>query len=69
MSSYITNLQKDFDIEKKVSEKIAGFSISKTEDLIYSSAKKQLLKVQLLGAVIGLITGMVHIFINAQLFN
>ena len=69
MSSYITNLQKDFDIEKKVSEKIAGFSISKTEDLIYSSAKKQLLKVQLLGAVTGLLTGMVHIFINAQLFN
>jgi uncharacterized membrane protein YheB (UPF0754 family) len=69
MSSYITNLQKDFDIEKQVSEKIAGFSVSKSEDLIYTSAKKQLLKVQLVGAVIGLLTGLIHIFINTQLFN
>ena len=30
MKSYISNLQKEFDIEKQVSEKIAGFSISKT---------------------------------------
>jgi uncharacterized membrane protein YheB (UPF0754 family) len=69
MSSYITNLQKEFDIEKQVSEKIAGFSISKAENLIYTSAKKQLLKVQLMGAVIGLFTGLVHILINQQLFS
>ena len=69
MSSYITNLQKDFNIEKQVTEKIAGFSISKIEDQIYASAKKQLFKVQLLGAAIGLLTGLIHIFINAQLFN
>jgi len=56
MTSYITNLQKEFDIEKLVSEKIAGFSISKTESLIYQSAKKQLLKVQLLGALISCLT-------------
>jgi uncharacterized membrane protein YheB (UPF0754 family) len=69
MSSYITNLQKDFNIEKQVTEKIASFSISKIEDQIYISAKKQLLKVQLLGAAIGLLTGLIHIFINTQLFN
>jgi uncharacterized membrane protein YheB (UPF0754 family) len=69
MSSYITNLQKEFDIEKQVTEKIAGFSISKTEDLIYQSAKKQLLKIQLLGAAIGFLAGLIHIFLNTQLFN
>lgn len=69
MSSYITNLQKDFNIEKQVTEKIASFSISKIEDQIYISAKKQLLKVQLLGGAIGLLTGLIHIFINTQLFN
>jgi uncharacterized membrane protein YheB (UPF0754 family) len=69
MKSYVANLEKEFDIEKMVSEKIAGFSISKTEDLIYTSAKKQLFKVQLLGAIIGLLTGLIHIFINTQLFN
>ncbi len=31
MKSYVANLEKDFDIEKLVSEKIAGFSTIKTE--------------------------------------
>ncbi len=69
MKSYVANLEKDFDIEKLVSEKIAGFSTIKAEKLIYLSAKKQLLKVQLLGAAIGLLTGLIHILINAQLFT
>jgi len=69
MKSYITNLEKEFDTEKLVSEKIAGFSISKTESLIYQSAKKQLLKVQLLGASIGFLTGLLHILINQLLFS
>ena len=69
MKSYITNLQKEFDIEKQVSEKIAGFSISKTEELVYKSAKAQLLKIQLLGAAIGFLTGLLHMLINLQLFS
>ena len=69
MKSYVANLEKELDLEKEVSEKIAGFSISKIEDLVYSSAKKQLIKIQLFGAVIGFLTGLVHLFINSQLFN
>ena len=69
MKSYVSNLEKDLDIEKEVSEKIAGFSISKTEDLVYKSAKKQLKKIQLFGAALGFLTGLMHLFINSQLFN
>jgi uncharacterized membrane protein YheB (UPF0754 family) len=69
MKSYLIKLEKDLDLEKQVIEKITGFSIRKAEDLIYSSAKKQLLKVQTLGAVIGFISGLIHIFINTQLFS
>jgi uncharacterized membrane protein YheB (UPF0754 family) len=69
MKSYITNLQKEFDIEKQVSEKIARFSISKTEELVHRSAKTQLLKIQLLGAAIGFLTGLLHMLINQQLFS
>ena len=69
MNSYVANLEKDLDLEKLVSEKIAGFSTIQAEKLIYLSAKKQLLQVQLLGAVIGLLTGLIHIFLNTQLFN
>ncbi len=69
LKSYVTNLEKDLDIEKEVSDKIAGFSITKAEDLVYSSAKKQLIKIQLFGASIGLLTGLAHLFLNSQLFN
>jgi uncharacterized membrane protein YheB (UPF0754 family) len=69
MKSYVANLEKDLDIEKEVSEKIAGFSVIKAEELVYSSAKKPLVKIQLLGAGIGFFTGFIHLFINTQLFN
>lgn len=69
MKSYITNLEKELDIEKQVTEKIAGFSISKTEDLIYGSASKQLIKLQLWGAFIGLIMGLLQILILTQLYS
>jgi len=69
MKSYIANLQKDLDIEKEVSEKIAGFSINKVEELVYVSAKKQFIKIQLFGAFIGVLTGLIHILINTQLFH
>ncbi len=69
MASYTSNLHKDFDIEKQVSDAVAGFSIPKTEELICKSAKKQWYKLQLMGAAIGLLAGLIHIFLNTQLFN
>jgi len=69
MKSYISKLEKDLDLEKQVTEKIAGFSISKTEEIIYRSANKQLLKLQLFGALTGLLTGFIHILINSQLYS
>ena len=69
MKSYISRLEKDLDLENLVTQKIAGFSISKTEELIYHAAKKQLIKVQLSGAAIGLLTGFIHLLLNAQLYS
>ena len=69
MKSYVTNLGKELDIEKEVSDKIAKLSISKAEDLVYRSAKKQLFKLQIFGAAIGFLTGLMHLFINTQLFK
>ena len=69
MKSYISRLEKDLDLENLVTQKIAGFSINKTEELIYHAAKKQLIKVQLLGAAIGLLIGFIHVFINTQLYT
>lgn len=69
MKSYVANLEKELNIEKEVSEKIAGFSIIKIEEMVYTSAKKQLTKIQLLGAAVGFLTGLFHILINIQLLN
>ena len=69
MKSYLTTLEKDIDIEQQVTQKIAGFSISKTEDLIYRSANKQLMKIQFFGALIGFITGLIHVLINIRLYR
>lgn len=68
MTSYMARLEKDLDLENLVTQKIAGFSIGKTEELVYASAKKQLLKIQLFGASIGLLMGFIHIFVNTQLY-
>lgn len=69
IKSYLSRLENELDLEKTVTEKIAGFSISKTEELVKKFAAKQVLKIQLLGAVIGLVMGLVHILINMQLYK
>lgn len=69
MTRYISNLQQQFDIEKQVTDVLAGLSISKTEEMLFKSAKKQWAKLQLLGAGIGFFAGMLHIFLNTQLFG
>lgn len=67
MNSYMTRLEKDLDLEKLITEKITGFSIEKAEDILNKSAKKQLMYLHLMGAGIGLIMGLMYIFINMQL--
>ena len=69
MTSYMARLEKDLDLENMVTQKIAGFSVTKAEELVYTSAKKQLLKIQLFGAAIGLFIGFIHILINMQLYR
>jgi uncharacterized membrane protein YheB (UPF0754 family) len=67
MKSYLSRLENELDLEKNITKKIAGFSITKAEDLIYQTANRQLIKVQLLGAAIGLFMGLVQVFISSQL--
>ena len=69
IKSYMSKLEADLNLEKEISEKINSFSVAKLETLVYKSAGKQIIKLQLLGAAIGLLTGLLHILINTQLFN
>ena len=69
MDSYLHKLENDINIEKLITQKISELSIEKFEILFYKSANKQLLKMQALGAFIGLLIGLIQIFINSQLFS
>lgn len=69
MKNYIANLEKDLDIEKNVTQKIAGLSVRKMEELVHQAAKNQFFKAQLAGTLFGLLMGLIHILINTQLFS
>ena len=69
MNSYMTRMEQDLDLEKLVTEKISGFSLIKAEELLNRSAKNLFLYIQLMGALIGLIMGFLHFFINMQVFS
>lgn len=69
MKSYLTRLEQDFDIKKLVTEKIAGFSLIKAEEMLNKSAKKLFIALQLTGALIGFIAGLLHILINMQVYS
>ncbi len=69
MKSYMARLEQDLDMEKIVTEKVAGFSLVKAEEMLNKSAKKMFIYFQMMGAFIGLITGLLHVFMNVQVYS
>lgn len=69
MKSYIARLQNDLEIEKTVTQKISAISMEKTEKVFYTTAKKQLLNIQLTAVLIGLIMGLLHLLINIKFYT
>jgi len=69
MNSYMARMERELDLEKLVTEKIAGFSMVKKESMLNKSVKNLFLYIQLMGATIVLIMGLIHIFINMQVYS
>ncbi|HMK02763.1 MAG TPA: hypothetical protein VK489_01175 [Ferruginibacter sp.] len=67
MKNYIGNLEQDLDLQKTVTDKVAGFSMEKLEDMLTRSTKKQFIYLQLMSAFVGLIIGLVYVFVSIQL--
>lgn len=63
----LQNMTKDIDISQMVEDKINQFELKKIEEIILSVAKKELRHIEqlggLLGAIIGLIQGLIVTFI------
>lgn len=64
MKNYMVTLEKDLDLEKIVTEKVANFSSEKLEDILDQITKKEFQFLEVIGGVFGLIIGLVQVLIQ-----
>lgn len=64
IGSYMKNLESQLDLEKIVTEKVAGFSSDKMETILNSIMSKEFRFVEVIGGVLGLIIGILQVLIT-----
>ena len=64
MQRYMGNLQQQLDLERIVIEKVAGFSTDKLESILVSIMSKEFRFIEILGAILGFIIGLLQVFIS-----
>ncbi|MDB5193470.1 MAG: hypothetical protein JWQ96_3033 [Segetibacter sp.] len=64
MKNYMINLKGDLDLEKIVTEKVQGFSSDKLENILNAIMSKEFRFVEVIGAVLGFIIGVVQVLIT-----
>ncbi len=66
MKSYMTKLEKDLDLEKIVTEKVASFSSEKLEDILNQITKREFKFLEVIGGVFGFLIGLVQVLIQVM---
>jgi uncharacterized membrane protein YheB (UPF0754 family) len=64
MKNYMLNLQSELDLEKIVTNKVASFSSDKLEEILNAIMSKEFRFVEIIGAVLGFVIGLVQIAIT-----
>jgi uncharacterized membrane protein YheB (UPF0754 family) len=64
MKQFAGNLKNELDLENIVIEKVAGLPSDKLEDVLYQIMSKEFSFVEIIGAVIGFIIGVVQVAIT-----
>ena len=64
MSSYMNKLEKDLDLEKIVTEKVANFSSDKLEDILNQITKHEFQFLEVIGGVFGLLIGIIQVVVG-----
>lgn len=64
MKNYMNNLQSELDLEKIVISKVAGFSSDKLEEILNGIMSKEFRFVEIIGAVLGFIIGLIQILLT-----
>jgi uncharacterized membrane protein YheB (UPF0754 family) len=64
MKQYAANLKDELDLEQIVIQKVSGFSSDKLEEVLLQIMSKEFRFVEIIGAVIGFIIGLVQVIIT-----
>ncbi|MGG9964532.1 DUF445 domain-containing protein [Ferruginibacter sp. SUN106] len=64
MKSYMTKLEKDLDLEKIVTDKVASFSSEKLEDILNQITKREFQFLEVIGGFFGLLIGLLQVLIQ-----
>lgn len=64
MQRYMGHLQQELDLEQIVIKKVASFSSDKLEDILQSILSKEFRFVELIGAVLGFIIGLLQVLLT-----
>jgi uncharacterized membrane protein YheB (UPF0754 family) len=67
MKKYMSNLQQELDLEKIVIEKVSGFSSDKLEAILNQIMSKEFRFVEVIGAVVGFMIGLLQILLTILL--
>ena len=63
LTRYSNKLEKDIDVENIVKQKVSAFSSSKLEDILVSIMKKEFKFIEILGAILGFLIGLIQLLI------
>jgi uncharacterized membrane protein YheB (UPF0754 family) len=64
MENYMSQLEKDLDLEKIVTDKVSGFSSDKLEEILQAIMSKEFRFVEIIGGVLGFIIGLLQVFLT-----
>ena len=67
MKGYMAKLEKDLDLEKIVTEKVAGFSSEKLEDILNQITKNEFKFLEFIGGFFGFIIGILQVLVAIYL--
>jgi uncharacterized membrane protein YheB (UPF0754 family) len=64
MKAYMKNLREELDLEKIIVAKVSAFSTDKLESVLYGIMSKEFRFVEIIGAVLGFIIGLVQVLLT-----
>lgn len=64
MKNYMGTLQQELDLEKIVVQKVSNFSSEKLEEVLQQIMSKEFKFVEIIGAVLGFLIGLLQVFIT-----